>query len=312
MSADVVDVFGADVFGAVPEGADLDDAVADGFAAGDPVEFAGPELRPGDVIRSDAWFVFSLLTVPDVDRFPVPAEFSAACEPVDLSGLAGLSAADTRRLIQPALSDEQLQIVKSAELARDKPRGMVMRAIEAAEHERADRFPAWVRGMAANPLTCRVAAVGWMTGHDGLPDGEVCGPHEYSQLVELLGRWREWCQRLGFRVVAAVDVDWVLRVLTARLAYYGLTVEAQELRAAEVVQLPPAFGIAKADAGLTLWQLAEAVGVDLFESSPLPSELGVWQIWRDDPAAVVLADWAASRVDLEAAILRQACGLWDR
>src|SRR5690606_28773576 len=101
-----------------------------------------------DLLSPVVWL--AVLTVPDESRYPLPEQFSLNSVPVDLAGLEEKSGADVRSLVTPTLPTEQLLQIQISERAREKPRGMVLRAIDAELEARGTGFETWVSRAAAS------------------------------------------------------------------------------------------------------------------------------------------------------------------
>jgi len=101
----------------------------------------------------------SLLTVPDVSRYPVPAEYTADKTAVDLTGSADWGLAQVRDVITPTLPDAQLEELWANEQNRPRPRAGVLKSLTAERERRGGGFPAWVERHASSLTRARVAAV---------------------------------------------------------------------------------------------------------------------------------------------------------
>ena len=164
----------------------MDDLFADavnGVAEETPPE---PEQTAADTSLDESWPVacefpgdlsgclfVSLLTVPDVGRFEVPAEFTAEKTAVDLDGSAEWSLAQVREVITPALSDSQLEELWSNEQRRPRPRAGVLKSLTAERERRGGGFPHWVETHASSLTRSRVAAVAFAMDRN-LPEVDVC------------------------------------------------------------------------------------------------------------------------------------------
>jgi hypothetical protein len=154
-------------------------------------------------------------------------------------------------------------------------------------------------------------AIGWQAG-TGCLDSALAGDSEFHLVSRFFECWSRWCDHLGFDVVCGLDVDQTLRQLTARMAFFGLISEAQRFRRAEIVQLPAAVRADAKRLQLRPDGIGEALGAEVWDYCIPQSQLQVWQQVQADPYADRLVDWASGLAGMQAAVLRQAAGLWER
>ena len=160
----------------------------------DPAELSGggdaPEQATGgmqlEAVRETYWpaaclfegdlggcLFVSFLTVPDVERFPVPPELTAGKTLVDLSGAADWGLAQVRAVIGPTLPDDQLEQLWANEIGRKRPRAGLVKPLGVERERRAGAYPAWVESHAASLTRGRIAAVASALGY-AEPAVEVC------------------------------------------------------------------------------------------------------------------------------------------
>lgn len=299
---------------------DIEDelAVADPMPDGSDI-CLGPNISLGrdeEFINMDGdfdpneWFSVCVLTVPDVDRFPIPKTFSENKIPVDLSGLDELSWGDVRRLIQPSVSDDQLAEIETRERSREKPRAKVLEAITEEQSARGDGFRQWVISMGRNPLTCRISAIAYQVGTAGECVSMAIDSldHERAALEEMAAAWHAFDNRSGFSHVAGWDLDFTLRVLSARRAGLGIHSERQDFR-----PCMPVSGRNWADhvaqaGGLQV--AAVSLGIASHEIPEIAGPMDVWRVWRNHPGLVELSDWCAGQLMLERELLTVTQRLW--
>lgn len=118
---------------------------------------AAVDPQPAE-IRESCLFV-SLLTVPDLSRFPVPAEFTQDKKPIDLESAATWSLGQLRAKISPDLPDEQLQALWDMEHRREKQRTGVLKSLRKERERRGGGYEGWVQRHSRNLLTCRIVAI---------------------------------------------------------------------------------------------------------------------------------------------------------
>jgi hypothetical protein len=311
MSSALADLFEAD---------DVDDVEAEVVE-----KIASENFTQCDVFNDPSvtanWFSVCVLTVPDVDRFPLPARFAAAKQPIDLAGLADLSGGEVRKLILPSLPDEQLDQIEAAEKLREKPRQMVLTAVAAEKQDRglpcdacghvSEQFAQWIARVSGNPLSCRIAAVAWLAG-----DGEiqmhapVSLEEELTALQRMLEDWVLFDQGFPNKHLSAWDLAETMRFITARNA--GLGVLSQP-----GAKFPVAFCVADGSAWRSfvaevggLEVAAYSLGVAVHEIPSVLTPLDVFRMWRESPGSTDLVDAAASRLMLEREMLQIVRTLW--
>ena len=305
---------------AVATGESIDEfysGVAQEVAAG--VARKAGDFDPDDDRQVSTWFNVTVLTVPDVDRFPVPACFGDSKQPVDLSKLAELPGGEIRKLIMPSLPDEQLAEIEAAEKSREKPRGMVLNAITAEKHDRGvpcdacghahQRFEDWVEKTAANPLSCRIAAIAWQVG-----DAEVVAmapvslEEEAAALADLRVAWSAFARGSGFDRLAAWDLDAVMPVVISRRLVLGA--ECQHDDFLPCYRITGREWIQRVDGVGGLRVAAQSLGQAEHEIPYLPTAVDVFRVFRKSPGAVELSDWAAAKLTLERDLLQLVQVLW--
>lgn len=277
------------------------------------------DFDPDDDRQVSTWFNVTVLTVPDVDRFPVPACFGDSKQPVDLSKLAELPGGEIRKLIMPSLPDEQLAEIEAAEKSREKPRGMVLNAITAEKHDRGvpcdacghahQRFEDWVEKTAANPLSCRIAAIAWQVG-----DAEVVSmapvslEEEAAALADLRVAWSTFGRGTGFDRLAAWDLDAVMPVVISRRLFLGNECSHDDFL--PCYRITGREWIQRVDGVGGLRVAAQSLGQAEHEIPYLPSAVDVFRVFRKSPGAVELSDWAAAKLTLERDLLQLVQVLW--
>ena len=225
----------------------------------------------------------SLLTVPDVGRFEVPAEFTAEKTAVDLDGSAEWSLAQMREVITPALPDAQLEELWSNEQRRPRPRAGVLKSLTAERERRGGGFPQWVGSHAASLTRARVAAVAFAMDRNP-PEVDMCLDDD-----EKLAALRAWAELSAGAVRRESLAMWDLQQLKLagirqlRLDPQAGAIHSGFLRTCDLR--------AVADAA----ELAAAVDLPEVE---LPSACDVFAAWqRADVQA--LATWVRERFVLE-------------
>jgi hypothetical protein len=289
---------------------DLDDLLDDMIA-----EEADADPCVPDVVVADdrvGWFSIVVLTVPDLERFPIPKQFAALRAPVDLSGLDELSGAEVRRLIMPSLPDEQLDEIEARERARVKPRGkFVLDAIEAERATRFDGFPHWVETTARNPLMCRIAALAYQCDGGELMSVAPATLEEESAALEQLRAavpdWYTSACSLNFRF-AGWDIDQSMRVLAGRFAF--LCLDLPRMLRLSHLGVDGRDWRATVDQAGGLRVAASALGIAHHEIPEIATQMDVWRVWLSQPGDVRLADWAAGQCQLERDLLQITDRLW--
>ena len=267
-------------------------------------------LNPADDLDPSEWFSVCVLTVPDVDRFPIPKRFTEDKQPADLSGLDELSWGDVRKLIQPSLPDDQLAEVAERERNRPKPRAKVLETIAAEQAARGDGFQQWVLATGRNPLMCRIAALAYQVGNRGecISFSIESLQHERAVLDELHSAWHGFERRSGFDRVAGWDIDFTMRVLSARRVALLIYSERQDFRPCLPISGGRWAEYAAAAGGLDV--AAVALGVVGHEIPEIAGPMDVWRSWRSGPGLVQLSDWVAGQLQLERELLTVTQGLW--
>lgn len=277
------------------------------------------DFDPDEDRQVATWFNVTVLTVPDVDRFPIPACFGDAKQPVDLSKLAELPGGEIRKLIMPSLPDEQLAEIEAAEKSREKPRGMVLNAIAAEKHDRGvpcdacghahQGFEDWVAKTAANPLSCRIAAIAWQVGEaEVVALAPVSLEEEAAALADLRVAWSAFSRGTGFDRLAAWDLDAVMPVVISRRLFLGTDCHHDDFL--PCYQITGREWIGRVDAVGGLRVAAQSLGQAEHEIPYLPSPVDVFRVFRKSPGSVELSDWAAAKLTLERDLLQLVQVLW--
>jgi hypothetical protein len=264
------------------------------------------------------WFSVVVLTVPDVVRFPVPARFAAEKQPIDLAGLADLSGGEVRKLILPSLPDEQLDQIEAAEKSREKPRQMVLTAVQAEKMDRAlpcvtcghvsDQFSDWVTRTARNPLSCRIAAIAWQAGDGELVSFAPVGlEEEAAALADLRVAWAEMGSLLC-RTLSSWDLNQTMAVVTARRNSLGIDCAHDDFYPANLSH--GGLWVERANAIGGLADAAAVLGVAEHEIPVVLSPVDVFRMWRLQPGSTSLLDAAASQLSLEREMLQIVRTLW--
>jgi len=288
------------------------------------VQVLGVTRRAGDFDPDDdrqlsTWFSVCVLTVPDVDRFPIPARFAAEKQPVDLSGVVDLSGGEVRRLILPSLPDEQLHQIEAAEKNREKPRAMVLNAVAAEKHDRSLpcdacghvslQFAEWVAKTAQNPLSCRIAAIAWQAGDSEL---QAFAPasleEEAAALADLRVAWVTFKASDGFERLSSWDLTSVMSVVTARRNALAIDCRHDDFK--PCYQITGRDWAQHVDAVGGLELAALSLGVAAHEIPARMSPVDVFAAWRSSPGSVELSDAAAARLGLERDLLSVVQSLW--
>ena len=221
----------------------------------------------------DGCLFVSFLTVPDVERFPVPPELTAGKIPVDLDGAEEWGLAQVRAVISPTLPDDQLETLWANENGRSRPRAGLMKPLSVERERRAGAYPAWVAAHASSLTRGRVAAVASALGY-AEPVVEVCltPEDEAAAFANLRCVEREsvavWdLQLLRLAGVRALRLDPQASTLhggflrTSGLSASGVESPAELLAAVDVLTDPQAdacevFAAAQADMENVLEQYA--------------------------------------------------------
>lgn len=291
------------------------EAETDAGPVDDPVQMVSDAVPIAGVVeRIDPGDLFSVcvLTVPDLGRFPIPPQFELDKQPVDLSCLESMSAAETKALISPALPDEQLQAILAAERTRDKTRNIVLKAVAAELEIRGDGFRQWVERMAANPLTCRIAALAYQCGESETVVFVPCdgGDSEEAAIRNLYESWRCWVNSTGREYLGAWDLIGVMRAITTRGVRCGVLTDGRGFGSYYGVRSPSLAWIGLAEQAGGLRVLADSLGVAPDYIPPIPSPLDVFREWRAAPGSVKLQDWVAGQLMVEREILDMSAALW--
>jgi hypothetical protein len=268
----------------------LDDIFAD--AVGDSAD---------DVVAAEEWpaaceyggdlsacLFVSLLTVPDVERFPVPAEFTAEKTPVDLAGSADWSLAQVREVITPTLPDGQLEQLWANEQRRPRPRAGVMKSLTAERERRGGGFPQWVADHAGSLTRSRVAAVAWALDR-GQVSVNVCltDDEELAAFEDLNSTAREdlaiWdLQRLKLAGLRQLRLDPAAGVLhEGFLRTRGVSAIESPAELAQALDLP-LFDLPDACEVFAAWQAADVVSLTQWATDQLRLErfamLASWRV----------------------------------
>lgn len=254
------------------------------------------------LVYPEPWFAVTVLTLPNTDVWPVPSQFVADKVEVDLSELAVKSMAETRSLITETLPDQQLEQINEAELARDKPRQAVLKAIHAERERRGPAFADWVKKMSANPLTCRIAGIAWGTVVDGVARG-ICSHALRSAVDEQIvlydlqvafAAFRQGCQ--SFPEIGSWDIPALCQVLRARSAAVGVCLD---------------FGAYFRRGGHSWVEHGQQVGGLIgvaqgfgIEHSQVPYVPELMELFCAEPGSTQVADWAAQKLMLEVDLLK--------
>ena len=293
------------------EGIDADDsltsAVAEIESADSLSDLEGNDAFPDVVVECGSVDFFSLavLTVPDVDRIGIPGRFSESKVPVDLAGLAEMSWGSVRKLIMPSLPDEQLAEIERVERSREKTRAKVLDAIEAEWADRGTGFFDWVMQMSANPFAARVVAVAWRAGRDGSIESVACvdDDAEREAFRALRDAWGGWKVESppGFAVIAGFGVDAALRLLRVRAAGVGLLEPFWDWSPVRVLDCGEYLSAIDKVGGLVA--ASQAIGVADADMPAVPGGLDVWRAWRSGSGEILLSDWCAGKLQLEAELI---------
>lgn len=259
------------------------------------------------LVFPEPWFAVTVLTLPNTDVWPIPAEFAADKVKVDLAGLEEKSMADTRALITETLPDKQLEEITERELARDKPRQAVLKATHAERERRGPRFANWVKSMAANPLTCRIAGIAWATVFDGVPRG-ICShavasrEDEVSVLSDLRVAVESYRQGQGHRyrvypTFCSWDLQAVFDVINTRLSALRLSSELF----GPCYRRTGGDWIARGEQVGGLIGVAQGFGI---EHSQVPYVPELMELFCAEPGSTQIADWAAQKLMLEVDLLK--------
>ncbi len=271
------------------------------------VEDGGDEV--GDVVESsEPWFAVTVLTLPNTSVWPVPAEFVADKVEVDLSELAAKSMAETRSLITETLPDQQLEQINEAELARDKPRQAVLKAIHAERERRGPAFANWVKKMSENPLTCRIAGIAWGTVVDGVARdirsyAVRSAADEWTVLECLWMAFRAFkppTDRL-YPVVASWDLQAVFDIVNARCAGVGCDGPWKGSFFGPCYREHGGDWVARGQQVGGLIGVAQGFGI---EHSQVPYVPELMELFCAEPGSTQVADWAAQKLMLEVDLLK--------
>lgn len=314
--------------------ADLFDDILDGIAVaeGDAESSAEAEVAaaddPGTILNLPAgyspvmagglspWFSVAVLTVPDLDRFPVPKEFDAEKVPVDLADMPTMTMGEVRRLITATLPHGQLESIYLAEISRDKPRPAVLKAIASERADRGPGFENWVLEHARHPLMCRVAAVAWRSESQSVVVHAPATLEEEAAALSDLRRdfdlHRTRCRGNYWPAMAALDLQLEMQVVTARRQKLGIENSGDDFRPVEEVcaagWLSHIRTASVPDRPLCL--VAESLGVPAHDIPDVPSVMRVFLEWRENPGSVALQDWCVNKLTLESDLLRIIRNLW--
>lgn len=254
----------------------------------------------------------AVLSVPDESRFPLPEQFSLNSVPVDLSGLDEKSGGEVRSLVTPTLPTEQLLQIEIAERGRQKPRGMVLRAIQSERENRGTGFESWVAGAAASPIQSRIAALAWAVGDcdpevisPGLMDGEAS---ERDALQECFLQVTNLASESGIVELRAWDLPSVCRMLQARSVACGSKCLFSASGVVPGWSAVDSFWPAHVASHGGLRAAALAFGGVDAEIVPVPSAVEVFLEFRREPGSVKLQDWVSGLLSLQRDMLQQMAG----
>lgn len=269
----------------------------------------------------EVWFSVAVLTVPDLTRYPLPAEFGGVEEvKVDLGNLAAMAGGETKALIQPSLPAEQLELIYQDEINRDKPRGIVLKAIAVEQERRGGGFEAWVKTHAANPLTCRIAALAYSCGDnepivfapvDLATEGDPVFT-ERDALKQMFGDWLRFCAETGYSFLAAWDLSQAMRVITARSIFNGLLQDGHSYHPMQPIAAPASMWLPLSQEAGGLMRTAEAFGIHAAEINDVATPMQVYLEHRQRAGSTLLQDWVSGQLTLERDILTVTQSLWDR
>lgn len=256
-------------------------------------------------LTSEPWFSIAIITVPDLERWPLPAEFSANKVPVDLAGLEAKSMAETRALITETLPDDQLETINEAELKREKPRQAVLKCIHAERERRGPGFANWVAKQSLNPLTCRIAGIAWGVTAGSLsltqlaPVNAVEEAEALGALVAAFDEFRSVSHLLTFPKLAALDVDWTMKVIGARRIALGLDCDESDFKPVQWVTAGNWLNHIEAVGSIS--NAAHGFGI---QHQLIPYVPELMEVYCTAAGSVDLSDWAASKLLLELDLLR--------
>ena len=286
----------------------FDVAVADSEAADSACE-AYRLQTDDDVVHSPVseaeldpcrdWFSVAVLTVPDLNRFPIPERFVADKVPVDLSDLAKSSMAETRALITATLPDEQLQEILIAERAREKPRQAVLKAVNAEIDDRGPGFEKWVSDLAGNVFQSRIVGIAWQGAgelHSEAPQNDF---EETLSLTKLASVLEEFRVNRPYSKFTGLHIGVLRGILSVRAAALGVNLNLPAFCCPIYDSL---HGVIAAAGGLRV--VAEACGVARHEIAEVPTAMEVFTTFRRMPGDRQLADWAAGRLEMEREVLK--------
>ena len=280
-------------------------AVEESSAAVD-VAGGGDDQVADVVVSAEPWFAVTVLTLPNTDVWPVPSQFLADKVEVDLSELAVKSMAETRALITETLPDQQLEQINEAELARDKPRQAVLKAIHAERERRGPAFTDWVKKMSANPLTCRIAGIAWGTVFEGVPRG-ICShalksaDDEQIALLDLQAAFDAFksTDRV-YPVVAGWDLQNFFDIINARRAAVGVSGQRRGSLFGACYRECGGDWIVRGEQVGGLIGVAQGFGI---EHSQVPYVPELMELFCAEPGSTQIADWAAQKLMLEVDLL---------
>lgn len=287
--------------------------LADSQQAAEVVEVSGASIpvkwqRFGnrlvmDQQTSEAVWI-SVLTVPDVQRFPVQEVVPASeAKPVDLQGLDRLSGADIKAVVSETLPDDQLQALADFVFGQERPKKVAADAIRQELIRRmgitcdacgqpVQSFAAWLEKHARDHLSCRVVAVAVALGSS---EPEVLVAETDSDAVEsscsendLLSMVWSWLD--GSREVGSADFASLWQILRVR----SLAVDCSDRRTNSVFPIYSQASISR---------LAEELAAfGLGEGFPVPSAAMVFSAWRDHRESA-LETMAVQQLEAERALV---------
>jgi hypothetical protein len=165
----------------------------------------------------------SAMVAPNLDIFPVPAEFVAGKTPIDLAAYDTWGAAAVKQLVSETLPDEQLAYLRQLELDREKPRAVALKAIEAEMSRRGPVFSNWVTEHCTKVIGARVVGLSW-AWCDEEPVSCACltPDEERKAFCQLLDRVRALHRESdGNVLMLGYDCRFVLQLIRLRMISLG-------------------------------------------------------------------------------------------
>lgn len=246
---------------------------AESSAAGD-----FPELDQGISLDAQSMeFVFvTLLTVADVERYPVPVIVpDEEAKPIDLAMVQKASAREVRDLVTPTLPDVQLQALLEIEQNRTKPRKWAMDALQAEVVRRGDAscgkcgqplesVAAHLQRLAADPYCSRIVAAAVAVGIDE-PTAKTLVDVADEGAADAEAKLIDWVlSEVGSRDVAAWD---------AVRQWQSLSVRALRCKATRHTGRPMLLG-QFAPEGRSVAEVAGAYGLNV------PAQIGAAELFE--------------------------------